>query len=72
MGRNCLETFSNGIMGIIIVVMILKIKTPICSSLNDILKLWPQFETYALSFFYVGLYWTAHYNLFHKSKKLNK
>lgn len=55
MGRNRLETFSNGIMAIIIVVMILKIKTPIGSSLNDILKLWPQFATYALSFFYVGI-----------------
>lgn len=71
MDKNRLEAFSDGIIAIIITIMVLEFNVPKDTSWLALLKLWPVFISYALSFFFVGLYWSSHHHLFHKAEKVN-
>lgn len=60
-----LETFSDGVLAIVITVMVLELKVPDEHTLH---ALWSQsglgLVTYVLSFVYVGIYWNNHHHLF--------
>jgi len=71
MDKNRLEAFSDGIMAIIITIMVLEFKVPHDTSWQSLWNLWPVFLSYALSFLFVGLYWSSHHHLFHMAKKVN-
>lgn len=71
MTKSRLEAFSDGVLAIVITIMVLEIKVPHDYSLNALIKLWPVFLSYVLSFIYLGIYWGNHHHLFHTVQKVN-
>jgi uncharacterized membrane protein len=65
MSKGRLEAFSDGVIAIIITIMVLELKVPHGSSLQDLRPLVPVFLSYVLSFLYVGIYWNNHHHLLH-------
>ena len=65
MGKGRLEAFSDGVIAIIITIMVLEMKVPHGSSLQDLRPLLPVFLSYVLSFIYVGIYWNNHHHMLH-------
>ena len=66
MGKGRLETFSDGVLAIIITIMVLELKVPHGASLHDdLFPLLPVFLSYVLSFVYVGIYWNNHHHMLH-------
>ena len=66
-----LEAFTDGVMAIIITIMVLELKVPHGEGLEDLLKLWPVFLSYALSFLYVGIYWNNHHHMMHAARSIS-
>jgi uncharacterized membrane protein len=65
MGKGRLEAFSDGVIAIIITIMVLEMKVPQGSGLQDLRPLLPVFLSYVLSFLYVGIYWNNHHHMLH-------
>lgn len=65
------EAFSDGVLAIIITIMILEIKVPEGSSLQDLLPLVPKVTTYLLSFIYLAIYWNNHHHLWQAVEHVN-
>jgi uncharacterized membrane protein len=65
MKKGRMEAFSDGVIAIIITIMVLELKVPHGSSLQDLLPLVPVFCSYVLSFIFVGIYWNNHHHLLH-------
>jgi uncharacterized membrane protein len=59
-----LEAFSDGVMAIIITIMVLELKVPEEPTLSALGASATGFLTYALSFVYVGIYWSNHHHMF--------
>lgn len=70
MGKGRLEAFSDGVLAIIITIMVLEIKVPHGSSLDDLKTVLPVFISYILSFLYIGIYWNNHHHLMHAVHKV--
>jgi uncharacterized membrane protein len=78
-GTSRVETFSDGVIAIIITIMVLSLKLPdlkhddtpwrIRHYLTDLL---PYFAAYAFSFMMIGVFWTNHHHMFHLLKRLNE
>ena len=66
-----LEAFSDGVLAIIITIMVLEIKVPHDTSWKSIVNLLPVFNSYVLSFIYVGIYWGNHHHLLHTIKHVS-
>jgi uncharacterized membrane protein len=64
MDKNRLEAFSDGVIAIIITIMVLELKVPHNPTWQSYLDAYPVFVSYALSFVFVGLYWSTHHHLF--------
>ncbi len=58
-----LEAFSDGVIAVIITVMVLELKAPASAAPADLLKLWPAFLIYVVSFTFVAVYWINHHSL---------
>ena len=71
MNKTRLEAFSDGVIAVIITIMVLELKVPHGEQLVDLLKLWPVFLSYVLSFVNVGIYWNNHHHMLHAVKKVN-
>lgn len=71
MNKTRLETFSDGVLAIIITIMVLEIKVPHEENLHALLELVPVFMSYLMSFVFVGMYWANHHHLFHTVKRIN-
>jgi uncharacterized membrane protein len=65
MTKGRLEAFSDGVIAIIITIMVLEMKVPHGSGLEDLRPLLPLFLSYVLSFLYVGIYWNNHHHMLH-------
>jgi uncharacterized membrane protein len=65
MGKTRLEAFSDGVIAIIITIMVLEMKVPHDAEISALLKLWPVFLSYVLSFVNVGIYWNNHHHMLH-------
>ena len=63
MSKTRMEAFSDGVLAIIITIMVLEVKVPHGDELADLRPLIPGFVTYALSFIYLGIYWTNHHHM---------
>ncbi|GCC50487.1 DUF1211 domain-containing protein [Chryseotalea sanaruensis] len=70
------ETFSDGIMAIMITIMILELKLPdfdanqeVNDIRNHLKKLIQHFVAYIFSFVMIGILWTSHHHLFHLLEK---
>ncbi len=70
MNKTRLEAFSDGVLAIIITIMVLEMKTPDGTDFKSLLKLFPVFISYVLSFIYVGIYWNNHHHMMHTVKKV--
>ena len=62
---------TDGVVAIIITIMVLELKAPEDASLAALIRLWPVFLAYALSFIYVGIYWNNHHHYFHLVSRVN-
>jgi uncharacterized membrane protein len=71
MTRGRLEAFSDGVLAIIITIMVLDLRPPHSGNLNSLQPILPNFISYALSFTYVGIYWSNHHHLFQAVKGVN-
>src|SRR6201988_4777374 len=71
MGKGRLEAFSDGVMAIIITIMVLELKVPHGTSLDDLKPLVPVFLSYVLSFVYIGIYWNNHHHMLHATREVS-
>jgi uncharacterized membrane protein len=65
MGKGRLEAFSDGVIAIIITIMVLELRVPEGSEPGLLVRLWPIFSSYVLSFVLIGIYWNNHHHLLH-------
>ena len=70
MTKTRLEAFSDAVIAIIITIMVLELKVPHETSFNALMKLWPVFLSYAVSFLMLGIYWGNHHHLVHTIKEV--
>jgi uncharacterized membrane protein len=66
-----MEAFSDGVVAIIITIMVLELKVPHDASWNALLPLGPFFLGYALSFVFIGIYWSNHHHLLQAVEHVN-
>jgi uncharacterized membrane protein len=70
MGKGRLETFSDGVLAIIITIMVLELKIPHGANIASLEPLLPKFVSYILSFLYIGIYWNNHHHMMHAVNKV--
>src|SRR5260221_8006866 len=58
-----LEAFSDGVLAVIITIMVLDLKAPRTGEPAVLLRLWPSFAIYLVSFFLTTLYWINHHHV---------
>jgi uncharacterized membrane protein len=71
MTKTRLEAFSDGVLAIVITIMVLEIKVPHDYTIAALIKLWPVFLSYVLSFVFIGIYWGNHHHLFQTMTRVN-
>src|SRR6185436_12714201 len=71
MTSNRLEAFSDGVIAIIITIMVLELRAPHDASITTLRPLIPVFLSYAMSFVFVGIYWSNHHHLFQAVEHVN-
>lgn len=74
-----LETFSDGVIAIVITIMVLELRLPDLNkggtteaTVNHLRHLLPYFITYAFSFMMIGIFWTNHHHMFHLLEKTDE
>ncbi len=72
------ETFSDGVIAIVITIMILELKIPDFNTTKDensiyyhLIKVLPHFAAYIFSFTMVGILWIQHHHLYHLLERTN-
>jgi uncharacterized membrane protein len=70
MTKNRLETFSDGVIAIIITIMVLNIPLPDKFGFNDIMHLLGSILIFFVSFFIVGSQWNNHHILFARMQEV--
>jgi TMEM175 potassium channel family protein len=63
MSKARMEAFTDAVLAIIITIMVLEIKVPHGVELTALRPLIPVFLSYALSFLYLGIYWSNHHHM---------
>ena len=63
MEMNRVESFSDGVIAVIITIMVLELKVPTDPSLATLQKVTPQFLAYLYSFVTVSVMWSNHHHL---------
>ncbi len=71
MGKSRLETFSDGVIAIIITIMVLELKIPLGDDLSALRPQVPIFLSYLLSFVFLSIYWNNHHHLYQLVKHVN-
>jgi uncharacterized membrane protein len=66
-----MEVFSDGVLAIIITIMVLEMKVPHGAELTALRPLIPVFLSYALSFLYLGIYWSNHHHMLYVTHRVN-
>jgi uncharacterized membrane protein len=70
-GKGRLEAFSDAVIAILITIMVLDLRVPAHDAhASAVLKLWPVFLSYVLSFVYLGIYWNNHHHLLHTTREV--
>jgi uncharacterized membrane protein len=62
--RDRLTAFTDGVLAIIVTIMVLEMRPPHGTAPADLIRLWPVFLSYVLSFVYIGIYWNNHHHFF--------
>ena len=63
MNKNRLESFSDGVIAIILTIMVLELKVPREPTLAGLGHFWPVYVAYLLSFVNVFMMWVAHHDI---------
>jgi len=63
--KDRLQSFTDGVIAILITIMILEIKIPHGNDWAALGPLVPVMLTYLLSFIYLGIYWNNHHHMLH-------
>ncbi len=71
MSKSRLEAFSDGVIAIIITIMVLELAAPRAANPSDLVPLLPKFLCYALSFLFLGIYWSNHHHLLQASSRVS-
>ena len=71
MTKSRLEAFSDGVLAIVITIMVLEMKIPHGSALQDLKPLFPVFISYVISFAFIAVYWGNHHHLLHSAHRVN-
>ncbi|MBO9681829.1 MAG: DUF1211 domain-containing protein [Flavisolibacter sp.] len=79
LGTTRVETFSDGVISIIITIMVLTIKIPDVTKpssewvfKHELKHLLPYIVTYAFSFMMIGIFWINHHHMFHLLEKTDE
>lgn len=79
LSKSRVEALSDGIFAIAMTLLILEFKLPDlphnASSLQvapALIRLWPKFATYAVSFISLGIYWIGHHNMYHAIRRTDR
>jgi uncharacterized membrane protein len=71
MSKARLETFTDGVIAILITIMVLELRVPHGADLSALRPLVPLLLCYALSFIYLAIYWNNHHHMFHTVDRVN-
>jgi uncharacterized membrane protein len=71
MTKGQMEAFSDGVIAIIITIMVLELKVPHGTDVAALFPLMPVFLSYALSFVFLGIYWSNHHHLLQAIKHVD-
>jgi uncharacterized membrane protein len=71
LSKNRLETFSDGVIAIIITIMVLELRPPHQATLSILKTLLPTFFSYILSYIYIAIYWNNHHHMLHAASSIN-
>jgi uncharacterized membrane protein len=78
-GKNRIEALSDGVFAIAMTLLVLEIhvpdlppNAPNVQVYPALLKLWPKFFTYAVSFISLGVYWIGHHNMYHVIRRSDR
>jgi TMEM175 potassium channel family protein len=71
MSKSRMEAFSDSVLAIIITIMVLEVKVPHGVKLAALRPLIPVFLSYALSFIYLGIYWSNHHHMLYVTHQVN-
>lgn len=78
LGKNRIEALSDGIFAIVMTLLILEIHVPNLSNnaanvvlLPELLKLWPKFLAYFVSFVSLGVFWVGHHRMYHAIRSVD-
>lgn len=66
-----LETFSDGVIAIVITIMVLELGIPHSADLGAIRPVLPVFLAYVLSFVNLGIYWNNHHHMLTTVERVN-
>src|SRR3954468_19342380 len=66
-----LEAFSDGVIAILATIMVLDLHVPEGHEWAALVPVVPVFLTYALSFVFLGIYWSNHHHMFHAVERVN-
>jgi uncharacterized membrane protein len=77
-GKSRIESFSDGVIAIIITLMILNVKVPDITDMTggnawkELAFAFPQLVAYVLSFILLGIYWVNHHHFFHALRETDR
>lgn len=71
MNKNRLESFSDGVIAIILTIMVLELKVPKEPTLAALGEHWPVYAAYLLSFVNVFMMWVAHHDIVASIRTVN-
>ena len=71
MTKGRMEAFSDGVIAIIITIMVLELRPPTGTDIASLTPLLPAFLSYALSFVFLGIYWSNHHHLLQAIKHVD-
>jgi uncharacterized membrane protein len=71
MTKGRLEAFSDGVIAIIITIMVLELRPPDGTSVEDLLPLGPTLLSYVLSFALLGTYWSNHHHMLQVARSVD-
>jgi uncharacterized membrane protein len=79
LGKNRIEALSDGIFAIAMTLLVLELHVPnLAHNASNVvvfpalLKMWPKFATYAVSFVSLGVFWVGHHNMYHAVRRADR
>jgi uncharacterized membrane protein len=76
LSKTRIEALTDGIFAIAMTLMVFDIKLPAGTSplglRHELIRLWPRFLAYAISFIMLGVYWVGHHNQYHYIRRTDR